>query len=560
MTANDSDSARLAAQGPGLLTALRRYAALVVICIVVAAVLGVLVTFLLPRHYSADAQLVLGDDNGNRIYSTTPNLNATAKAQNAAQVARSKAVHDRAAQILDKRLGSSKIGNSVTASPGETGNPLVTITATEDSAKLARDAANAVGQAYLDIVRDQKLAQGKQKLAALQAPVSGLQTELGTITDQASARHATVSNSASKITNPSDRAKYVQSALDSDPQYQSLLKQADDLTSNIATLQQKIEQVRVDNTAQSRIDVDTLYKASTPSDPLAGDLKRNAAIAAALGLLIGAALAWRRMDRDRGVDEEQVSEVLGAPPLAALGRERELRTATRIIDLSPGRALSDDLRALSATLLLHARRRGLSGIVVTSAEQGEGKTALALNLAAAAHSAGQDVVLVDGDVRSATLTDAFELTGTPGLSDVVAGRPVGDVLARIGYGGGRTLPVIPVGSRPDAPVGGLPVLASPGSAPAAIVDSPAVFLDSAALLLASGGAGLVVLVSRATTPDDLRTLRSRAALVDAPILGFVTTEHRPSRKKSTNEGARHGAREDDTAALAGADTAAIPGR
>ena len=54
MSLYDSDSARLTSQGPGLLTALRRYAALVVLCVVVAAGLGVIAygayCFVLARY------------------------------------------------------------------------------------------------------------------------------------------------------------------------------------------------------------------------------------------------------------------------------------------------------------------------------------------------------------------------------------------------------------------------------------------------------------------------------------------------------------------------------
>lgn len=562
MSVNDSDSARLTSQGPGLLTALRRHVVLVLVCIVVAAALGVLVTYLLPTHYSADAQLVLGDQNNATVFRTTQNLNATAKAQNAAQVARSKAVHDRASKILKGRLSSDDVSGSVTASPGQTGNPLVTISATEDSAGLARDAANAVGRAYLDVTRRQAQSRGQDAVAALEAPLADLKAQLKSLNDQAAVRANALQKQASKITNPSDRARYVQSALDADPAYQSVRSQASDLTTNIAAINQKIQQTRIDNSLQSRTSADTLYSASKPDDPRSADLKRNAAIAAAIGLLIGAALAWRRLDRDRGVDHEQVADVLGAPLLATLGREKDLRNPTRVVDLTPGRRLPDDLRALASTLLLHVRRRGLSGFVVTSAESGEGRTALSVNLAAAAHAGGQEVVLVDGDLRNATLTQAYGLDGAPGLVDLLVGNGIGDSLAQVSYGGDRSLPLIPTGDRTTSPRSGLPALRDAGgTTPMAVVDSPALAADSVALLLASGGAGLLVLVSRAATLDELRTLRSRAALVDAPILGFVTTDHRPARKRGRAKPARHGQRvAESPATLSRHDAAAVPGR
>ena len=68
-------------------------------------------------------------------------------------------------------------------------------------------------------------------------------------------------------------------------------------------------------------------------------------------------------------------------------------------------------------------------VVVTSPLPGDGKSTVAANLAAAIDSSGQNVVLIDGDLRRPTVATWFGLVEGVGLTDVLAGRiPVEDAL------------------------------------------------------------------------------------------------------------------------------------
>ena len=140
---------------------------------------------------------------------------------------------------------------------------------------------------------------------------------------------------------------------------------------------------------------------------------------------------------------------------------------------------------------------------------------------------------MDADVRHPDLTDALGLESSPGLRDLMAGMPV-NRYGEVPLAGGRPLPVLPVGSsRVTFPPGaGLPDLIRGGDRSAVIADSPSVFDDPTALALAADGrAGLVVVVTSATSMDDLSRLRARADLAAAPILGFVFNDHRPRRRR-----------------------------
>jgi Mrp family chromosome partitioning ATPase len=61
-------------------------------------------------------------------------------------------------------------------------------------------------------------------------------------------------------------------------------------------------------------------------------------------------------------------------------------------------------------------------IVVSSAVPGEGKSAVAANLAAALASSGQNVLAVSADLRSPTLHEYFGRRHDDGLIQVLAGE------------------------------------------------------------------------------------------------------------------------------------------
>ena len=61
-------------------------------------------------------------------------------------------------------------------------------------------------------------------------------------------------------------------------------------------------------------------------------------------------------------------------------------------------------------------------IVVTSPKEGDGKSTVAVNIAAAMAASDRQVVLVDGDLRRPTVAESFGLAEGVGLTDLLIGR------------------------------------------------------------------------------------------------------------------------------------------
>jgi capsular exopolysaccharide synthesis family protein len=86
-------------------------------------------------------------------------------------------------------------------------------------------------------------------------------------------------------------------------------------------------------------------------------------------------------------------------------------------------AAEESYRALRTRLLRLMLANGMRSVVVTSAEQGEGKTMTSLNLAlCCAQLHDLRVLLIDADIRSCGLTRALGSPAGPGLAEILAGE------------------------------------------------------------------------------------------------------------------------------------------
>ncbi len=162
--------------------------------------------------------------------------------------------------------------------------------------------------------------------------------------------------------------------------------------------------------------------ATLPSSPLSN---RSAPLWALLGLAAGAALAIAALAaaelRRRPVrTSRQLRELAGAEPLALLGTRESVAPARRpaVLELDP--LLVD--RGTEVAVALGLDRGGDAlALTVSSAMPAEGRTTVALGLAAAAARLGRGVLLMEADMRSPVLAGVLGVDPGPGLSEYLAG-------------------------------------------------------------------------------------------------------------------------------------------
>jgi capsular exopolysaccharide synthesis family protein len=158
-------------------------------------------------------------------------------------------------------------------------------------------------------------------------------------------------------------------------------------------------------------------RAFVPTSPSSPKTARNTLIGALLGLVIGLALALalERLD-PRIEDSEGLRSIYRRTLLGSVSKSACLDRFVRSRGAQPTCLSPADIETFQ---LIRARLRSynaeheLNSVLVTSAGPSEGKTTVALNLAAAASRVGSRVLTIDANLRRSEFTDSV---AEPGLS------------------------------------------------------------------------------------------------------------------------------------------------
>ena len=138
----------------------------------------------------------------------------------------------------------------------------------------------------------------------------------------------------------------------------------------------------------------------------------------ALGVLYALA---RRLVGDHIGGPRDVAELTPIPVLGQVLETRRDTTLARVTLQDPLSPEVESVRALAANLHFLRVDGGLESVVITSSDQGEGKSTLALALALVVAESGKRVLLIDADLRRPSIARSTELEGAVGLTDVLLG-------------------------------------------------------------------------------------------------------------------------------------------
>ncbi|MFG1990713.1 polysaccharide biosynthesis tyrosine autokinase [Actinoplanes sp. NPDC048988] len=179
-----------------------------------------------------------------------------------------------------------------------------------------------------------------------------------------------------------------------------------------------------DNGKTAAATIETMVPPKLGENPVVPRPMHNLALGVAMGLLIGTALGVVREIADSSVREPgQLRELAGAPVLACIPVDR--KAARRrgggpfLSDRDSRRA--EALRQLRTSVQYANRDRPVKTLAVTSAMPGEGRSSTACGLAILFAEAGQQVLIVDAELRRPRLAAFLGREGSAGLTTVLVG-------------------------------------------------------------------------------------------------------------------------------------------
>lgn len=327
--------------------------------------------------------------------------------------------------------------------------------------------------------------------------------------------------------------------------------------------------------------VTVVDRALPPGGPYRPSLQRNLSIGLVLGLGLGLGLVFLLEYLDRSVKApEDVERVLALPTLAVIpdinegrdgygtyrysrrygysygygygygqrggarrpqGRpqkkgEPPLEKIELIPYAKPRLPVSEAYRALRTALLMSSAEQ-LRTILVTSAVPGEGKTSTATNLAVVLAQLGNDVLLVDADLREPRVHEIFNLSNRIGIVNALARKVDFDkvyIPTHVPH-----LFVTPSGTIPPNPA---ELLASDRMREMlaavrqrfeyVVIDSPPALPVTDSSILGSIADGVLLCAGAGSLlREDARACRDRLLMAGGRLLGVVLNRFRLSRAR-----------------------------
>jgi polysaccharide biosynthesis transport protein len=466
-----------------LLSVLWRRRLVVIATIVVSVVIALALSLRMPKQYSASAQLLFRDPGfaqalfGNNLFSTGQQ-EPQRTTQTSIDVVTSLNVAAEAASLLKTKEPVSSLRESIVVNPN-TNADIATITATRSNPREAAAVANAFADGYI-IYRRQT---DRSRVAQAEELVG----------------------QSLKTASPAEQAKLGES-----------LRQLGVLRSLLTG------------------DAEVIARAQPNPTPVAPKPKRDGILGLVVGLLLGCGLALlvdfldRRLktleDFERVVPDYNVIASVPHTPADARGAGHLVGPTGESY-----RMLREGLRFLDPTGKARC-------FVITSADESEGKSTVAVNLASALAAIGRRVILLEADMRRPTAGTLLGIPrDVPGLSDMlVSSADLDEFLVPIETEPGLAL--IPAGTVPPnsadlLSAGRMTELLAQvrDAADYVIVDSPPLLpvADTRVLLRLPGVDG-VILIGRAgvSRRDRLRAASRLLAQSAVRVFGLVVTDVR----------------------------------
>jgi len=297
-----------------------------------------------------------------------------------------------------------------------------------------------------------------------------------------------------------------------------------------------------------------LDAARVPSIPVFPSLRRNAITATVLSLLLGFALIFLLVFLDRSIKTtEDAQQATGAPILGIIPLledsaldKNDVGARDLFVHKNPTSLVAECCRSLRTNIMFSAADRAVKTIVVSSANQGEGKTTSCIYLGTTMAQSGQRVLLVDTDMRRPRLHVSTGVSRTIGISNLLVGDQDYDSVIKT-----TEIPnlfVLPCGPTPPNPAELLmsnrfeTVLAELAKRfDRVILDSPPLQVVTDGVVLSKHADGIILIAKAAQTlRDELKRSVRHVRTVGGTIFGVIINGIEPDSRSGYSYYSYHG--------------------
>ncbi|WP_018156644.1 polysaccharide biosynthesis tyrosine autokinase [Demetria terragena] len=277
----------------------------------------------------------------------------------------------------------------------------------------------------------------------------------------------------------------------------------------------------------STVTIKLVSDADLPTRPSSPRPERILPFGALLGVLLGLGVAIVRRRQDTRLRApEDVEAQIGASVLAVVPETKALAGGARQAAGEDSFQSREALRQLRTNLRFVDVDHRPRSIVVSSARMGEGKSTTSVNLARVLAESGENVMLVDADLRRPSVAGIFDLDASVGLTQVLAGTAtLADAVQLAEH---RNLSILTAGQIPPNPSELLgshrmeSLLDQLTETYLVILDAPPLLpVTDAALLTASADGALIVVRAGETREEQVARAVQNIRNVGGKVLGAV---------------------------------------
>jgi len=367
----------------------------------------------------------------------------------------------------------------------------------------------------------------------LQSPALSGSTETGGSQEFIKQQLSSLQNQIQEAQKKIDELQTSLTGLNSASQIAKIQKDIKDQSERLVSLRASYASF-LSNSQQGALNILSVVEpANLPTNSVGASKFLIIILAGIVGFALGSGAAYLLEYLDRTIKTtSDVERIFSLPVIGYISEITDDESMATYVAKNPDSIVAESFRLLRANIEFFQISNPLKTILITSPNQGNGKTTVASNLALSIAQGEQDVVLVDADLRRPAIHKALKMSKEPGLSDVI--RNKAEVQSVVRQPIGQSLNVITAGNTPPnvTEVVGSKRIASilsrlKDSFELVVVDAPPLIISDSYNLASKVDGVILVVVPGETTIDQAKAIKEQLDRTEAKMLGIVFNKLSP---------------------------------